>query len=81
MAPKCAAPRLAPGSAADSTGTARTNGTRIIAQSAVGAFIAGLPEPRHGRILTSGSVVDSWRHKPLAVRERLRRERITRVRP
>ena len=49
--------------------------------SAVSVFLSGLPEPRRGRILTSGSVVDSWRHKPLAVRERLARERITRVRP
>ena len=76
MAAQSAAPRLAPGTAADSKGTARTNGTRIITQSAISAFIAGLPDFHRGRIVTSGSVIDSWRRKHAAIRDRLARERI-----
>ena len=81
MAAKSAAPRLAPGIAADSKGTARTNGAQIIAQSAISAFVAGLPEPRHGRIVTVSSNVDSWKLKPRAILERLRLERRAGARP
>lgn len=49
-------------------------------QSAAAIFRAGLPD-RCGRVLTSTSVVDSWRYKPAAVRERLRREQRIGVRP
>ncbi len=76
MAQICAAPGAGYTRAADSKGPARTNGTRIITQSAIGAFIAGLPEPRRGRIVTAGSTIDSWKAKPRAILERLRGERL-----
>lgn len=44
--------------------------------SAAAVFIAGLPELRRGRILTSGSDPDSWKRKSATIRERLARERI-----
>jgi hypothetical protein len=44
--------------------------------SAVSIFLAGLPDFHRGRIVTSSSVVDSWRYKSTAIRERLARERI-----
>lgn len=47
--------------------------------SAASVFLSGLPEPRHGRILTCGSDIDCHKRKPLAVIERLRRERIERA--
>ena len=45
-------------------------------QSAAAVFLAGLPDHHRGRVLTSGSVIDSWRRKPAAIRDRLARERI-----
>ena len=44
--------------------------------SAAAIFRAGLPDIRRGRIVTSSSVVDSWRYKSTAIRDRLARERI-----
>ena len=76
MAQICAAPGAGYTRAADSKGPARTNGTRIITHSAISAFIAGLPDFHRGRIVTSGSAIDSWRRKPAAILDRLARERI-----
>ena len=49
--------------------------------SAVSIFLAGLPDLRRGRVVTASSVIDSWRNKPTAVRERLAREQRLGVRP
>lgn len=49
--------------------------------SAAAIFCAGLPDFRHGRILTCGSDIDCHKHKPAVIRERLRRERLAAVRP
>ncbi len=49
--------------------------------SAAAIFRAGLPDHHHGRVLTASSVVDSWRYKSTAIRDRLTRERLARVRP
>ena len=81
MAPLCAAPGAGYTRAADSKGTARTNGAQIIAQSAISTFVAGLPEPRHGRIVTVSATIDSWKLKPRAILERLRLERRAGARP
>lgn len=40
-------------------------------QLAVSTFVAGLPDFRRGRIVTSSSDVDSWRRKSPAIERRL----------
>lgn len=40
-------------------------------QLAVSAFVAGLPDFRRGRVLTSSSEPDGWRSKHPAIRRRL----------
>jgi hypothetical protein len=40
-------------------------------RSAVAAFLAGLPDFRRGRIVTSSSAPDSWRAKHPAIQRRL----------
>ena len=48
--------------------------------SAAAVFVAALPDHHRGRIVTASSVIDCHKHKPLAVVERLTRERIAGVR-
>ena len=43
--------------------------------SAAAIFRAGLPDIRRGRIVTASSEPDSWKHKPIAIVERIARER------
>jgi hypothetical protein len=40
-------------------------------RSAVAAFLAGLPDLRRGRIVTSSSQPDAWRSKHPAIQRRL----------
>ncbi len=49
--------------------------------SAAAIFRAGLPDIRRGRIVTASSEPDSWKHKPIAIVERIARERRAEVRP
>ncbi len=46
-------------------------------ESAVGMFLAGLPN-RHGHVVTRGSVIDSWKRKPAHIERRLLREQLER---
>jgi len=43
-------------------------------RSAVDVFLAALPDHR-GRVLTTGSDIDSWRHKHPEIVQRLKTER------
>ena len=49
--------------------------------SAAAIFRAGLPDFNRGRIVTASSEPDSWKHKPVAIVERIARERRAGVRP
>ncbi|MHB1813430.1 MAG: hypothetical protein ACYCUE_01135 [Steroidobacteraceae bacterium] len=50
-------------------------------QLAVSTFVAGLPDFRRGRIVTTSSDPDAWRTKHPAIERRLAGDRAQAVRP
>ena len=46
---------------------------------AVSTFLAGLPDFKRGRIVTTSSDPDSWKRKPAAIRQRIEQERLARA--